>query len=182
MFFFITVIVFLLLAQTTDLNSPEGPFEMVLNRGLCTLIGISIVFIGDYFLFQAYHYSQKLYLLHQMMVYNFFNDVVKQIINCHTEKINTFIFVEKLRGQVIKNCAPIAISSQNLKLEVKISPQAKERVDIFQETIWDIRRVIFALCISEFVLKSSTATQKHLQRFERLMVKAKNNFIYSIDI
>src|SRR5690606_5719406 len=40
--FFITVAVFLLLAQTTDSNSPEGPFQMVVNRGSCTLIGIVI--------------------------------------------------------------------------------------------------------------------------------------------
>ncbi|QLZ69776.1 FUSC family protein [Legionella sp. PC1000] len=180
--FFITVVVFLLLAQTTDANSPAGPFEMVVNRGICTLIGIFIVLVGDYFLFQAYRYSQKLYLFHQMIVYNFFNKIVKEIIKCRTEKINTFIFVEKLRSQVIKNCAPIAISSENLKLEVKISPETKKRIDIFQETIWDIRRLIFALCVSEFVLHSTPATEKHLQQFKILMNKARNNFIYTQDI
>ncbi|HHF7372961.1 FUSC family protein [Legionella bozemanae] len=180
--FFITIVVFLLLAQTTDVNSPAGPFEMVLNRGICTLLGIFIVLVGDYFLFQAYRYSQKLYLFHQMMVYNFFNKIVKEIIKCRTEKINTFIFVEKLRSQVIKNCAPIEISSENLKLEVKINSETKERVDIFQETIRDIRRLIFALCVSEFVLHSTTTTEKHLLQFKILMNKARNNFIYTEDI
>ncbi|KTD40508.1 FUSC family protein [Legionella parisiensis] len=180
--FFITVVVFLLLAQTTDANSPAGPFEMVLNRGICTLLGVFIVLVGDYFLFQTYRYSQKLYLFHQMMVYNFFNKIVKQIIKCRTEKVNTFIFVEKLRSQVIKNCAPIEISSENLKLEVKINSETKKRIDIFQETIRDIRRLIFALCVSEFVLHSSTATEKHLQQFKILMNKARNNFIYTKDI
>ncbi len=180
--FFITIVVFLLLAQTTDANSPEGPFEMVLNRGICTLIGVFIVLVGDYFLFQAYRYSQKLYLFHQMMVYNFFNDIIGQIIKCRAERINAFIFVEKLRGQVIKHCAPLAISSENLKLEVKINPETKKRVDIFQETIWDIRRLIFALCVSEFVLDSATATEKHLQQFKILINKARDNFIYTEDI
>ncbi|MCW8408091.1 FUSC family protein [Legionella sp. PATHC035] len=180
--FFITLVVFLLLAQTTDANSPEGPFEMVLNRGICTLIGVFIVLVGDYFLFQAYRYSQKLYLFHQMMVYNFFNDTMQQIVKCRSKKINTFIFVEQLRGQVIKHCAPIAISSENLKLEVKISAETKKRVDIFQETIWDLRRLIFALCVSEFVLHSSTTTEKYLQQFQILMKKAKDNFIYTEDI
>ncbi|CAM2926226.1 integral membrane protein, YccS/YhfK family [Legionella steigerwaltii] len=180
--FFITIIVFLLLAQTTDANSPEGPFEMVLNRGICTLIGVFIVLVGDYFLFQAYRYSQKLYLFHQMTVYNFFNDTMRQIVKCRAEKVNSFIFVEKLRGQVIKHCAPIAISSENLKLEVKISPEAKKRVDIFQETVWEIRRLLFALCVSEFVLHSTTATEKHLQQFKMLMKKARDNFIYTEDI
>lgn len=62
-----------------------------------------------------------------MMVYNFFNDTVQQIVTCRTEQVNTFILVEKLRGQVIKHCAPIAISAENLKLEVKISPEIKKR-------------------------------------------------------
>lgn len=180
--FFITLVVFFLLAQTIDANSPEGPFIMVINRGLCTLIGIFIVLVGDYFLFQTYHYSQKLYLFHQMMVYNFFNETVKEITKCRTTKVNSFIFVKNLRGQVIQYCAPIAISSQNLKLEVKISAQAKKRVDVFQETIWDLRRLVFALCVSEFVLHSPTTTDKHLQRFKILMYKAKANFIYKEDI
>ena len=180
--FFITLVVFLLLAQTTEANSPQGPFEMVLNRGTCTLIGIFIVLVGDYFLFQAYRYSQKLYLFHQLVVYNFFNDMMQQIVKCRAQKINTFLFVEKLRSEVIKHCGPIAISSENLKLEVKISQETKKRVDVFQETIWDIRRLLFALCVSEFVLHSSTTTEKHLQQFKVLMNKAKNNFIYTENI
>lgn len=180
--FFITIVVFLLLAQTTDATSPEGPIEMVLNRGICTLIGAFIVLIGDYFLFQAYRYSQKLYLFHQMMVYDFFKSKVTQITIYRSKKINTFIFVEKLRGEVIKYCTPIAMSSENLKLEVKISPEIKKKVDIFQETIWDLRRLIFALCVSEFVLHSAPATEKHLNEFKVLMNRARNNFIYTQDI
>ncbi|MBI2785376.1 MAG: FUSC family protein [Legionella longbeachae] len=180
--FFITIVVFLLLAQTTDVNSSLSPFEMVINRGICTLIGISIVLIGDYFLFQTYNYSQKLYLFHQMVVYNFFKKTVPIIINCRAERRNTFLFVEQLRGQVLEHCSPIAISSENLKLQFKISPEAKERIDIFQETVWEIRRLMFALCVSEFVLRSKTSSQKHLQQFELLMQKAKENFISTEEI
>ena len=176
--FFITIIVFLLLAQTTEANSPNGPFQMILDRGLCTLIGIFIVLLGDYFLFQSFQYSQKLYLFHQLMVYNFFSEVAQQIIKCRTEKINTSIFIEKLRGQVVHHCAPIAISSENLKLEIKASPDLQERINAFQETIWEIRRVIFALCMSEFVLHSSDMSEKHLQRFHGLMNQARSNFIH----
>jgi hypothetical protein len=175
--FFITLIVFLLLAQTIDLNSPQGPFTLLVDRGICTLIGICIVLIGDYFFFQTYRYSQKLYLFHQLQVYHFFRKALKQITQCNKEKINTFIFVEQLREQVLEYFAPIAISSENLKLERRISPQAKERIDIFQETIWELRRLIFALCVSEFVLHSSEATKKHIERFSLLMNRAKANFI-----
>jgi deoxyribose-phosphate aldolase len=151
---------------------------MVINRGVCTLIGIFIVLVGDYFLFQTYKYSQKLYLFHQMTVYNFFKNAVQKITQSSKEQINTIIFIEKLRGEIIKHCSPITISAQNLKLEFKISLQNKERVDVFQETIQEIRRIIFALCVSKFILESTTATEKNLQQFNMLMKKARSNFIY----
>jgi len=175
--FFITIVVFLLLAQTTESNSPNGPFEMVLDRGICTLIGVFIVLIGDYFLFQGFHYSQKLYLFHQLMVYNFFNEAVHNIMQSRSKKVSSVIFVERLRGEVIKNCTPITISFENIKLETKLSPKAKERVDLFQQTILELRRVVFALCVSEFVLHSPEMSEKHLQRFKMLMNQARNNFI-----
>ncbi|HFD2362500.1 TPA: FUSC family protein, partial [Legionella pneumophila] len=77
--FFITLVVFFLMAQTEEATSPRGPFEMVLNRGICTLLGVFIVLAGDYFLFQAYRYSHRLYFFHQVMVYDFLNDIVRKI-------------------------------------------------------------------------------------------------------
>lgn len=40
------------MAQTEEATSPRGPFEMVLNRGICTLFGVFIVLAGDYFYFR----------------------------------------------------------------------------------------------------------------------------------
>lgn len=174
---FTTIMIFLLLAQTSESSSPEGPFDMVVNRAICTLIGIAIILVGDYFLFQGYHYSQKLYLFHQRLVYNFFRDSIQEVINTKREEINTFIFVEKLRADVIKNCSPIAISSENLLLEKKLSTRTKKQIDEFQDALWDMRRLIFALTISKFVLHTDATTEKHLQRFQELLQKAKDNFI-----
>lgn len=175
--FFTTIMIFLLLAQTTDLNTPESPADMVINRALCTLIGIAIILIGDYLLFQAYHYSSKLYLFHQRIVYNFFKSTLQEIHKTKPEEINTFIFVEKLRGDMISNCAPITISSENLRLEKKIPPQTREKLDRFQDTIWDIRRLTFALCVSKFVLHSPETTEKHMQQAKELLQRANANFI-----
>ncbi|HEL8420579.1 TPA: FUSC family protein, partial [Legionella pneumophila] len=102
---------------------------------------------------------------------------VRKIDESNTEKINTLLFVEKLRGQFTEHYLPISISSENLKLDFKTSEHTKKRIDIFQETIWEIRRLVFALCISEFVLHSSTASEQHLQRFKLLMNKARTHFI-----
>ncbi|CDZ77144.1 integral membrane protein, YccS/YhfK family [Legionella massiliensis] len=176
--FFITLCVFLLLAQTTEANSPQGPFEMMINRGFCTLIGVIIVLSGDYFIFQSYRYSQKLYFFHQMLIYNFFKNKVKEINHCRQQGKNAFLFIERTRYQVIEHFAPISISSENLKLENKVSAKSKEQIDLFQETIWEIRRLLFALCMSELVLSSPEKTERHLQRFNDLMSRAKENFVY----
>lgn len=176
--FFMTLVVFLLLAQTTDANSPLGPIEMIINRGTCTLIGIIIVLLGDYFLFQSYRYSHKLYLFHQKMVYNFFKERIQAITECHQKKTNTFLFIERMRDQIIEHFSPIAISSENLKLENKVNEKTKQKIDVFQSTIWEMRRLLFALCMSELVLNSPAATEKHLQKLQVLMKQAKDNFIY----
>jgi hypothetical protein len=176
--FFITLVVFLLLAQTTDANSPQGPFEMMINRGICTLIGIFIVLTADYFLFQSYRYSHKLYLFHQMRIHQFFRKKMHQFHQCQENKKNTFLFIEHMRDQIIDQFAPITISSKNLLLETKINQKTKERVTAFQDTIWELRRLLFAVCMSELVLHSPEVTEKHMQKFDMLMKRAKSNFIY----
>lgn len=176
--FFMTLSVFLLLAQTTEANSPQGPFEMMINRGTCTLIGIIIVLVGDYVLFQSYHYSHKLYYFHQMMVYAFFKEKIQEISLCKQKDKSTFLFLERMRNEIVANFAPITISSENLRLENKVSEKTKERIICFQSTIWEIRRLLFALSMSELVLESAETTEHHLKRFQALMAKAKENFIY----
>ncbi|RUR09720.1 FUSC family protein [Legionella sp. km772] len=176
--FFVTLSVFLLLAQTTDANSPQGPVEMMINRGTCTLIGIIIVLVGDYVLFQSYRYSHKLYFFHQMVIYNFFKEKIQEIDLCKQRGKSTFLFLERMRDQIIAHFAPIAISSENLKLEHKVSEHTKEQIVRFQSAIWEIRRLLFALSMSELVLEAPDKTERHLQRFDYLMAKAKENFIY----
>ncbi|WP_133128502.1 FUSC family protein [Legionella nagasakiensis] len=175
--FFITLVVFLLVAQTVEVVTPEGPVEMVLNRGICTVIGIMIVIAGDYFLFHAYRYSQRLYLFHQLQVYGFLRDIVPRIEQAHVQAINGFQFVEKLRNEMTEHFAPIAISSENLKLDLKVSAAMKQQVEAFQETIWEIRRLVFALCFSEVILPSPIAASEHLHRYHQLMAKAHDALI-----
>lgn len=176
--FFMTLSVFLLLAQTTDANSPQGPVEMMINRGTCTVIGIIIVLVGDYVLFQSYRYSHKLYYFHQLMIYSFFKEKIQEINLCKQKDKTAFLFIERMRDQIIAQFAPIAISSENLKLEHRVSAHTKARIVCFQATIWEIRRLLFALSMSELVLESQDKTEHHLQRFEELMARAKANFIY----
>ena len=175
--FFTTIMIFLLLAETTPVRSPTGPFDMVMNRGICTLIGVAIVLMGDYFLFQGYHYSHKLYLFHQRTLYNFFTNTVKKIQHTPVDKVNHFLFVEKLRAELIEKGALIAISSENLLLEKKIRPQTKARVDQFQAIVWALHRLIFSLCVAKFILKNENSTQKQLEECWALLKKARANFI-----
>lgn len=172
--FFITITVFLLMAQSAPSTSPEGPFEMVINRGICTFIGIFIVISGDYILFNAYKYSQRLYLLHQLQLCHFLQTTVDLICKSPVENTSALIFFEKLREQVNEKYVPIAISAESLALDLKSSVNLRERISVFQETAWQMRRVIFALAFSRFVLKSSDSEKNHLISFNSLMQKARS--------
>ncbi len=83
-----------------------------------------------------------------------------------------------MREQLVDHFSPIAISSENLKLDFKISEKTKEKIEIFQSTIWEIRRLLFALCMSELVLETPDKTERHKERFHKLMATAKEHFIY----
>lgn len=176
--FFITLTVFMLLAQTSENTTAEGPFEMVLNRGICTLIGIAIVMSSDYFLFHAYQYSQKLYLYHQRMIYEFLQETGKQIKQAREEGANSILFIEHLRSDFLYRFSLITTSSENLILDLKASQNIKKQVMRFQKTIWDIRRRIFALNFSELMLPTPEASRVHWQHYSTLMEKARRNIIH----
>jgi len=175
--FFTTIVVFLLIAQTIDVNTPEGPFEMVINRGLCTLIGAAIILISDYVLFNAYQYSQKLYLYHQMMLYDFLKNCGMEIKNAREQKVNTYIFIDQLRNEMINHFLPITVSSKSLLLDINSSQNLKRQVMEFQNTIWEIRHIIFALTFSEIILYSKEASHAHWQQYTELMDKARHHMI-----
>ncbi|VEG91814.1 FUSC family protein [Legionella spiritensis] len=175
--FFITVTVFLLLAQTMQDNTPEGPFEMVINRGICTLIGIIIVMTSDYFLFGTYQYSQKLYLYHQIMIYDLLKNTGREIQQARDNEVNSVLFIERLRNNFIHKFSLIETSSENLMLDLKASEPIKQRVQSFHKLIWEIRRLIFALNFSELLVPSPEASRTHWLRYTTLMAKARQEFI-----
>lgn len=175
---FITLMVFLLLAQITSVNSQNGSFEMLINRSICTAIGIGIVYTSDYLLFQGDRYSYKLYLFHQIAMHDFLRQTVNDVMHTPEEAINTFLFIERLRDQVILQFSPIQISAENLMLEKNIDPKIKQNITAFQTTIWEMRRLLFALCFAKFILKSSSTTEKHVKHFNKLLEQTKNHFIF----
>ena len=175
--FFVTLFVFLLTAQTIEVISVEGPFEMVVNRGICTTIGIVIVLAGDYFLFNSYRYAQKLYLLHQIMVYDFLKEIEQRILDAAANGSNSFIFIEKLRDDFNKIYIPTTTSAESLKLDLKTNATMQQQIVHFQEKIGELRRLAFAICFSEFMLKSPVSTAKHLRQYHQLLKKTRALFI-----
>lgn len=175
--FFNTIIIILLLAQTIYYNSPEGPIEAVINRALSIVIAIMIVIFGDYFLFRSYRYSQKLYLLHQRLIYELFNAIVTEVCHANQEGKNAFILLNKLRLKVNETFQLMTGSASNLKLDLTMGPHVKQQVDDFEQRIWELRRVTFALCFSELVLKSAATSAIHLAHYETLIKELPNHFI-----
>ncbi|KTD20070.1 Uncharacterised protein [Legionella lansingensis] len=175
--FFITLFAFLLTATTFTSTVPESPIEMVVNRGICTLIGILIVFIGDYLLFNSFHYSQKLYLLHQIIVYKVIKNNAEHLLSLSSESPTPIIFMEKLRNQFNDSFTLITSSSENLQSELKAGSELGEKIIHFQNTIWELRRILFAMSFSALLLKSQPITHEHFMKYQQLMKKARRLFI-----
>jgi len=171
--FFITTTIFLLLAQTTVTITPEGPFEMVMNRGVCTGIGVMLTIIADYFLFNGFDYSKKVHLLHQKQLIVFFESKIKEMTTPGAQHINAHIFLEKLREQVNQIFIPISTSAQSLSLDLKTHNEHKQQIALFQETAWQLRRVLFSIAFAQLILKSSKATQTHLKHYQTLIQQAR---------
>jgi hypothetical protein len=144
---------------------------------VCTVIGTTIVLLTDYFLLHRYHYSHKLYLLHQWLVYDLFKRKIKHINSFRQGEMSPFLFIERTRDQIIERFIPIAISAENLRLERKVSQNTKDQIVIFERTIWELRRALFALYLAKMVLKSPDSEATQLRRINELMLQAKNNFI-----
>lgn len=172
-----TFAMILLLAQTTYFTSQEGPIEAVINRSLSTVIAVMIVIAGDYFLFKSYGYSQKLYLFHQCLVYDLVRNVVCKVETASEDGSNTFIVLNQMRWKANEVFSLIAESAANLKTDLKVSPAMKTRVDQFQSIVWELRRVVFAFCFSELILRTPIVSEAHLKHYRRLLKDLRAHFI-----
>jgi hypothetical protein len=177
--FFITMVVFLFLAQTIPPEAPQAPIEMVLNRAICTAIGIFIVIACDYFLFNAYHYSRKLYFMNQLSVVELLKNAVKNIERASINQENTAIFIEKLRDEFNETYLNLETSCESLQADLKIQSEQYEKIEQFRSICWKLRQIIFALTFSQLILKSEEKTQKHLEQFKTLIAEAKSLITHS---
>lgn len=175
--FFTTLFAFFLTAQSDPGLSPEGPIEMVLNRGICTVIGAMIVLISDYFMFDSYQYSRQLYFLHQLMVYDFFKQQRRQLKTKNRKISNRFLFLERLRSECNALFVLINLSADNLYLELKAEAGMRQRINEFQATIWALRRLLFAISYGQLTLDSATAVESQMAEFNHLLDQARKQFI-----
>lgn len=175
--FFITLIIFLITAQTATPDTLEGPLQLVLNRGICTLIGIMIILIGDHFLFNSYQYDLKSYLFNQLTVYDCLKKTVNELRETPIDAIGTYAFMKRLYTQFNEIYSLIAISANSLSLDFNTSSSIRQQIEAFQHTIWELRLEIFSLTSALMILKTEKEVQKHLLRYEELMKVAKQQFL-----
>ncbi len=175
--FFITIAIFLLTAQTTGAHTLEGPVEMVINRGLCTLIGITIIIIGDYFLFNSYQYAQKLHLFNQLNVYSCLQKNVRLLRTKPLKEISSYHFLNTMRDHFNDAYTKVSFSATSLSEDLKANAYIDQQVEQFQNTIWELRKVIFALTSAIIVLHDEHIIEHHLAEYRRLMAQARHQFI-----
>lgn len=174
---FMTMMVFMMSAYTFTTPLLEGPFEMTLNRGICTVIGILICIAGDYFLFGRFDYSRKVYFLLQHELCNTLENKIEGIRNAQAQNSNRFLLVENLRDSFNQTYNNVAITGESIIYSLTSNIETKQKVAEFGIIIWQLRKVAFGLYYSECVLRDQQASEEHLERFRHLMDKARHNFI-----
>ena len=174
---FMTIMVFTLTAYTFTTPLLEGPFEMMLNRGVCTVIGIIICLSGDYFLFGRFNYSRKVYFLLQHEVCRMLESKLNKICSAGETGLNPLLLVEDLRDSFNQSYSSIATSAESIRSSLTNSKSTKTKVVAFELILWQLRKVVFGVYYAECVLKDPASSAEHQQRFRLLMTQARQNMI-----
>ena len=174
---FTTMMVFTLTAYTFTTPLLEGPFEMTLNRVVCTVIGIIICISGDYFLFGRFNYSRKVYFLLQHDVCDMLEAKLKNICRFHETQQNIILLVEDLRDSFNSGYSSIATSGESIRSSLTNNLATKSKVVEFELILWQLRKVDFAVYYAECFLKDPVRSLGQQQRFRVLMAKARQNMI-----
>jgi hypothetical protein len=177
MVFFITVSVFLLLAQTSELHTSKGPIEMVFNRAICTSIGIALVIAVDYFLFRSYNYSQKLYAYNQLITFHFLKNIIAKVELIPPTERGVQNFLDNLTLEITQLYTSLDISAENIKLDLKSDPILIGKVENYQQIMWEVRRVLSAYIFSKAIFPSPEISSRHLERYKQLLSTASGFFM-----
>lgn len=184
--FFITLMSLLMTIQVepkVTLTTSEGPFEVVMNRGVCTFIGILLVYIMDHFLYNAFYYSEKYFLLMQMELCTLIEEKKVFIETHHAYTRHGQIVLIQFRKQFNQHFTALMQSAENLmvmfqeKKNVKRAEGMDVRVEGFVKVSWALREILFAMAFNKFVLKSSEPMESLEVQYTTLLEEAKSLYL-----
>ncbi|KTD20346.1 integral membrane protein, YccS/YhfK family [Legionella londiniensis] len=178
--FFTTFFVFLLTALTVEEITAEGPVEMVLNRAICTLIGVAIILSADYFLFDSYRYGRKLYFFHQLLTYRFLKKKAQELREEKNLPVNRYTYISRLRDETNERFSALAKAAESLVSDLSADLALKKEVAQFQGTLSELRRLLFATCFARLILNSPENLTRNLVDFDALMSKAQSQMLITM--
>lgn len=174
---FITLQVFLTTAYSFTSPIIEGPFEVVLNRGICTIIGILICLCSDYILFAKFNYSKKVYFLLQHELCTMLMQKLEKILHAQQTKSNKYLLVDDLRHSLNHKFLEISSCHESLLHDFRTDFSSKIKILEFQKLLFKLRKELFAIYYCACVLKDHNQIAMHLEHFEGYLVQAKNNYL-----
>lgn len=185
--FFTTLFVFFILSQTALPDTDKSPIDMVLNRAICTAIGIFIVFACDYFLFDPSSTSQKKYLLQQIEICALFDEKVHFICQRQLSVSTAHLCLRSIHHELNRSYEALLTSANDLHEILELSPPEvgaplKQEMEAFLALILELRELVFGLIFSKFIQKSEEITTRYLNRYNELIHTARSLFAHIIDI
>lgn len=168
---FITFAVLSSTAYSFTTPTIEGTLQMELNRGLNTLIAITIVFIGEYFMFKRFRYAYKACFIYQLMVRKALLKAVRKITKHHGLGIskNKSILFNELSQVFLITFNNLVTSSTSLLLSSDTKESEREQILTFNSLAFAARRKILALYYNTLIAHNSTSANQELMEIHQII-------------
>jgi hypothetical protein len=153
---FITLLVLMLSAYDFTAPTAEGPWQLTMNRSINTLLAITIIFAGEYFLFNRFRYASKLCYLYQIRTCRTINKI--RILLIKSTRENQALLLDDISNLLSPVFLDLMNSSASiLNLKTNITAQDKDRVQLFNNIAYQTRSKLLALYANKYVLSDIDA-------------------------
>ena len=102
---------------------------------------------------------------------------VRRIQNAAQNGTNQFILIDQLRSSLNNRFSEIALSTQGMLHDIKISRAEKLKIAQFEKIIYSARKEIGAIHYCTLIINDPEYAQKHFTYFNNFLLEARQNFI-----
>ncbi|MFT6834640.1 MAG: hypothetical protein ACJA0H_000672 [Francisellaceae bacterium] len=173
----VTVFIFI---SYSLLPTESSVFQNMVDRAICTSLGIIICMAGDYLLFAKYKYSKRNYSIMQREICLIMHRSVTKTISLKGLPVSN-ARMQRLREEFSLTFGKIAASSEGIQYDFDATKITKDKIKKFDDYIWEMRTQVSSINYCALLSKDYKMLDKHVAKFYGLLELAKRNYIHTKD-